>query len=72
MPATADDARAAKDEVREFYGRTLPVTAVGVTRTSGGFAVVIDVAAVPGTPLPDVSWSVPVVIRFVTGDTTFL
>lgn len=74
MPATADDVRAVKDDVCDFYARTLPVTAVGITRTSGGFAVLIDIDAAPGTPLPanPPQWSVPVLIRYVTGDVKLL
>ena len=66
MPATLENARVAKDIIREHYARAIRVISVGVTRTRDGFGVVVNVCpdASSHLPDPDPSWTVPVIVRF--------
>ena len=57
--ATLDQARAAKEKVREALADRPEVTGIGITRHGDGYAVKVDLAA-PCTAVPPEMGGVPV------------
>ena len=62
MPATLEQARAAKQEAQKVFGRLGEVVGVGITRVDGGYGVKVNLRREPaaGSEIPSEVDGVPV------------
>ena len=67
MPATLEQARAAKEEAQKVFGRLGEVVGVGITRVDGGYGVKVNLRTEPrgGKQIPDAVGGVPVRVAVV-------
>lgn len=65
--ATLEQARAAKERVKEQWGHIPSLVGVGINQVHGGFGVKVNLSepAPPGTSLPESIDGVPVLIEVV-------
>lgn len=60
MPATLEQARAAKQRAFERFDALADVVGIGITRIDGGYALKINLRTEPDAPLPDALDNVPI------------